>query len=83
MIANEAKTDGRIMIRLESYASNGGSSALNLGLSEQTLQMVRGRLVELGIAPRRLILASFGDEHRTEGDRHRQWVEIYLIRPGQ
>ena len=79
-IAEQAKSDERILIRLESYVSDGGSPALNLGLTEINLQKVKERLVGLGISPKRIFLSNYGEEHSEAGDRHRYWVEIYLLR---
>lgn len=80
-IAQRARADEQIMLRLESYVPDGGSHALNLGIAEQALQVIKKRLVELSVSPRRIFLAPFGEEHRTERDRHMHWVEIYLFRP--
>ncbi|MBK6632722.1 MAG: hypothetical protein IPG33_17760 [Betaproteobacteria bacterium] len=80
-IAQRAREDEQIMLRLESYVPDGGSHALNLGIAEQSLQVIRKRLLELSVSPRRIFLAPFGEEHRAERDRHMHWVEIYLFRP--
>ncbi|MDZ4255468.1 MAG: hypothetical protein U1A72_23100 [Sulfuritalea sp.] len=81
-IANEAKRDERILLRLESHVPDRGSPALNIGLAEKVLQKVKERLQELGVLSRRILLASFGGEHEKERDSRRHWVEIYLLRPG-
>ena len=81
-IANEAKRDERILLRLESHVPDRGSPALNIGLAEKVLQRVKERLQELGVLSRRILLASFGGEHEKERDSRRHWVEIYLLRPG-
>jgi len=80
-IAQQAREDEQIMLRLESYVPGGGSPALNLGIAEQSLQVIRKRLLELNVSPRRIFLAPFGAEHRAERDRRVHWVEIYLFRP--
>ena len=80
-IAQQARENEQLMLRLESYVPDGGSHALNLGLAEQALQVIRKRLVELSVSPRRIFLAPFGEEHREERDRRMHWVEIYLVRP--
>ncbi len=80
-IAQQARENEQLMLRLESYVPDGGSHALNLGLAEQSLQVIRKRLVELSVSPRRIFLAPFGEEHRKERDRRMYWVEIYLVRP--
>lgn len=80
-IAARAREDDRILLRLESYVPGGGSPSLNLLRAEQSLQLVRKRLVELDVSPRRILLAPFGGEYATARDAHRHWVEIYLIGP--
>jgi hypothetical protein len=80
-IAARAREDDRILLRLESYVPGGGSPSLNLLRAEQSLHLVRKRLVELDVSPRRILLAPFGGEYVTARDERRQWVEIYLIRP--
>ncbi|MEZ5615357.1 MAG: hypothetical protein R3E35_09090 [Rhodocyclaceae bacterium] len=80
-IARQANADARLMLRLESYVPDGGSPSLNLGRAEQTLQVVRKRLMDLKVSPRRIVLAPFGGEFTTARDARRHWVEIYLIRP--
>lgn len=80
-IAAEARADGRIQLRLESYVPQGGSPSLNLVRAEQSLQLVKKRLVDLDINPRRIVLAPFGEEYAIERDERRHWVDIYLIKP--
>lgn len=80
-IAERARKDERIMLRLESYVPDGGSPSLNLVRAEQSLQLIKKRLVELDVSPRRILLAPFGEEYATERDERRHWVEIYLIKP--
>lgn len=80
-IAAKARADERIMLRLESYVPNGGSPSLNLVRAEQSLQLIRKKLVDLDINPRRIVLAPFGEEYATERDERRHWVDIYLIKP--
>jgi len=80
-IAEQAKLDERIRIRLESYVPDGGSPSLNLALAENNLRKVRESLVELGIPPSGILLSNFGEEHPEAKDRHRCWVEIYLLGP--
>lgn len=80
-IAEKARKDVRIMLRLESYVPDGGSPSLNLLRAEQSLQLIKKRLVDLDVSPRRILLAPFGEEYTTERDERRHWVEIYLIRP--
>jgi hypothetical protein len=80
-IAAKAREDDRTMLRLESYVPGGGSPSLNLVRAEQSLQLIKKRLVDLDVNPRRILLAPFGEEYATERDERRYWVEIYLIRP--
>ena len=80
-IARQANADERLMLRLESYVPEGGSPSLNLGRAEQSLQLIRKRLLELNVSPRRIFMAPFGGEYATLRDERRHWVEIYLIRP--
>ena len=81
VIAQQAKADEKLILRLESFVPDGGSSALNLGLAEKSLLAVKARLVELRVPPRRILVAPFGDEHRMKRDTLQHWVEIYLVRP--
>ncbi len=81
LIAQQVRENEQLMLRLESYVPDGGSHALNLGIAEQSLQVIKKRLVELSVSPRRIFLAPFGEEHREERDRRMHWVEIYLVRP--
>mgnify|MGYP001162003519 CR=1 FL=1 len=81
LIAQQVRDNEQLMLRLESYVPDGGSHALNLGIAEQSLQVIKKRLVELSVSPRRIFLAPFGEEHREERDRRMHWVEIYLVRP--
>lgn len=81
LIAQQVRDNEQLMLRLESYVPDGGSRALNLGIAEQSLQVIKKRLVELSVSPRRIFLAPFGEEHRMERDTRMHWVEIYLVRP--
>lgn len=80
-IAARAREDDRIIVRLESYVPGGGSPSLNLLRSEQSLQLVKQRLLDLDVNPRRILLAPFGEAYDTARDERRHWVEIYLVRP--
>jgi hypothetical protein len=80
-VAAAARADERIVLRLESYAPNGGSASLNLLKAERSLQLVRKRLVDMDISPRRILLAPYGGQYTVLRDAHRHWVEIHLIRP--
>lgn len=81
-IADEAKLDERSIIRLESYVPAGGSSAFDLGIADKTAQVIKERLLAMGIPSRRMSLASFGAEHDQALDSHRHWVEVYLLKTG-
>lgn len=80
-IAEAARRDERLMLRLASYVPDGGSPSVNLLRAEQSLQLVRKRLVDMAVNPRRIVMAPFGGEYTTARDERRHWVEIYLIRP--
>lgn len=80
-IAQQARSDEKLILRLEGFVPEGGSPALNLGLAEKSLQAVRARLLELRVPARRILLAPFGEEHRLKRDALQHWVEIYLVRP--
>lgn len=80
-IAAEARADERIILRLESYVPGGGSASLNLLRAEQAVDLIRKRLIDLAVTPRRILTAPFGAEYDIERDERRYWVEIYLVRP--
>ncbi|HMM53984.1 MAG TPA: hypothetical protein PKC23_03075 [Candidatus Desulfobacillus sp.] len=80
-VAARAREDDRIVVRLESYVPGGGSPSLNLLRAEQTLQLVKQRLLELDVNPRRILTAPFGGEYDEARDERRHWVEIYLVLP--
>lgn len=80
-IAEAARRDDRLMLRLESYVPDGGSPSVNLLRAEQSLHLVKKRLVGMAVNPRRIVMAPFGGEYTTARDERRHWVEIYLIRP--
>jgi len=80
-IAGDMSQDEQLLIRLESYVPSGGSTALDIGISDRALHKVKARLQALGISPRRMLLGSYGGEHDMERDSRRHWVEIYVIRP--
>ncbi|MCC6879846.1 MAG: hypothetical protein KJZ92_05750 [Rhodocyclaceae bacterium] len=80
-IAEAARRDERVMLRLESYVPDGGSPSVNLLRAEQSLHLVKKRLVDMAVNPRRIVMAPFGGEYTTARDERRHWVEIYLIRP--
>lgn len=82
LVANEAKKDDRIILRLEAYVPDGGSPALSISVANKSLQIVRDRLLELGIPTRRIVQASFGQEHDGNRNLRRHWVEIYLVKTG-
>ena len=79
-VADEARQDNRIILRLEAYVPDGGSSALSIGVADKALRIVRDRLLALGISARQIVHASFGQEHDKERDLHRHWVEIYVLK---
>ena len=79
-VAEAAKQDARIFLRLEAYVPDGGSPALSIGVADRTLQIVGDRLVALGVSARRIVKASFGQEHDGNRELHRHWVEIYIVK---
>lgn len=81
-IVEEARQDEHTLIRLESFVPGGGSSGFDLGKADQTLQLIRDRLIGSGISQRRILLSSFGAEHDIQRDPTRHWIEIYLLRIG-
>lgn len=81
-VAEEARKDDRLLIRLEGYVPGGGSPTLNLSLAEQMLQVIKERLQDLGVPSRRLLPVSFGEEHDEKRDPYRYWVEVYFVRTG-
>lgn len=81
-VAEEARKDDRLLIRLEGYVPGGGSPTLNLSLAEQMLQVVTERLQTLGVPQRRLLPVSFGEEHEEARDAYRSWVEVYFVHTG-
>ena len=78
-IAEAAKKDVDVFVRLESYVPSGCSPALDLGRADDNLQRVREKLQRLGVSPRRILLAPFGAEYDDEVDHHRPWIEVYLL----
>lgn len=81
-VIDQAGQDDRTLFRLESYVPPGGSPSLDIGKAERALQIVRERMLALGVSPRRILTSSFGAEHDQTRDTQRHWVEIYLIRTG-
>jgi hypothetical protein len=80
-IADAARADERIIVRLESYVREGGSTAFSIGIADKLLHRVRERLQALGVASRRILLANFGAEYARPRDPYRHWVDIYLLKP--
>jgi hypothetical protein len=80
-IARQMREDGRMLLRLESYVPETGSSALNLGIGERALQRIKTHLVDLRISPRRILMSPFGERHRIATEFQSGWVELHLIRP--
>lgn len=80
-VAEKLKSDERLSIRLEGYAPDGGSPAWNIGAAEKSVRLVKKRLEAMRVPPRRIQIASYGEEHEVERDKSWHWVEIYYIRP--
>lgn len=80
-VADAAKADERIIVRLESFVHQGGSTAFSIGIADKLLHKVRDRLQALGVASRRILLANFGAEYGRARDPYRHWIDIYLLKP--
>lgn len=82
-IARQLRENDRLVVRLEGYLPAGGSSAVNLGMTEKAMQLVKARLVELRVAPRRILMAPFGEGRRPDADRESGWIELHLVQPNR
>lgn len=82
-IARQMRENDRLVVRLEGHLPAGGSSAVNLGMTEKAMQLVKARLVELRIAPRRILMSPFGEEPRLDPDRESGWIELHLVQPNR
>lgn len=80
-IARQMREDGRILLRLEGYIPETGSSALNLGVAERALQQIKSRLVDLRISPRRILMSPLGEQRHIASEFESGWVKLHLIRP--
>jgi hypothetical protein len=67
----DANTDGLIV--LDGHADPDGPQRLNLGLSFDRAQAIREALIEIGVEPRRIVIAAFG-EGGPAGTRDRRVV---------
>lgn len=82
-IVRKMREDERLAVRLEGHPPVGGSSAVNLGVAEKAMQRVKARLVELRVAPRRILMSPFGAESRPSADRESGWIELHLVSPNR
>ncbi len=82
-VAEAAKADERIALRLEGYVPDGGSPVLNIGLAEQSLAVVRRQLIRMGVAANRIQIVPLGEHHEFARSADQHWVEIHFrARPG-
>jgi len=52
----------RLSVIVEGHADDAGGGARNLAISQQRADAVRGRLIEMGVAPERIRAVAFGRE---------------------
>lgn len=76
-VAEAAKADERITLLLEGFVPDGGSPALNVGLAEQSLAVVRKRLLAMRVPVSRIQIIPFGEHHNRARSHRNHWVEIY------
>lgn len=77
-VAEAAKADERIALRLEGYVPDGGSPVLNQGLAEQSLAVVRKQLIRQGVAANRIQSVPRGEHHEVARSQDQHWVEIHF-----
>ena len=77
-VAEAAKADERVALWLEGFVPDGGSPALNIGLAEQSLMVVRKQLIALRVPVGRIQLIPFGEHHNRARSPTNHWVEIYV-----
>lgn len=80
-IVQQVKANSQLRIRLEAYSPERGSNALEIAMAEQSLQLVRSRLIALGIRPFRIETTIRGDQAGAERARERNGVRLYIIEP--
>lgn len=76
-VAEAAKADERITLLLEGFVPDGGSPALNVGLAEQSLVVVRKWLLANRVPVSRIQIIPFGEHHNRARSHSNHWVEIY------
>jgi len=77
-VAEAAKADERITLWLEGFVPDGGSPALNIGLAEQSLMLVRKQLIAMRVPVGRIHVIPFGEHHNHSRSPTNHWVEIYV-----
>lgn len=77
-VAEAAKTDERVTLWLEGFVPDGGSPALNVGLAEQSLMVVRKELIAMRVPAGRIQIIPFGEHHNRARSPTNHWVEIYV-----
>ena len=76
-----ARGNDQVRVRLEAYSPDRGSNAWEIAMAEQSLQVVRSRVIAQGIRPYRIEATMVGDRDGTDGARDRNGVRLYLIDP--
>lgn len=76
-VAETVKADERISLLLEGFVPDGGSPALNINLAEQSLALVRRRLIAMRVPASRIQTIPFGEHHNRGYSPSNHWVEIY------
>lgn len=82
-VARQMRENDRLVVRLEGHLPGGGSSAVNLGMTEKAMQLLKARLVELRIAPRRILMSPFGEEISPSSNPESGWIELHLVNPNR
>lgn len=76
-VAEAAKADERLSLWLEGFVPDGGSPALNMGLAERSLAVVRQRLIAMRVPANRIQIIPFGEHHNRARSPINHWVEIF------
>lgn len=77
-VAEATKADERVTLWLEGFVPDGGSPALNIGLAEQSLMVVRKQLISMRVPVGRIQLIPFGEHHNRARSATNHWVETYV-----
>lgn len=76
-VAEAAKADERITLTLEGFVPDGGSPVLNIGLAEQSLAVVRKKLIGMRVPASRIQVIPFGEHHNRARSQSNHWVEVF------